>query len=385
MSHTGLVNVAYSTVGTVLVSVAAVTAARSGGRAAPPARRAMYLSLGVLGFSFLVQAPAARTVQDTLVVNLGQLLGNGTTLLAAFAARVMVLYLLFDEEVAAARVRRRLAAPLVVLAAMTALFVATPMAPDRFTTPSPPGGILLYYALFTGYLTLAVADLMRLALRYAARLDDVALRIGLRLLAASCLASAAYLVARFGVLAAGWAGIAVSAGGDRFGTLEFVVATVLPGIGVTLTLAGIVVGGWARWSRDRRTYRRLRPLWEAARDALPELVLPLPPGAGGRLRLYRRIIEIQDAQRAARSRLSAAELRDIDEVVAGSGLAPETAAVVTEAAVFAAGLQARRGSDRNNSSAAATQLDFPAVVGFLERMSVAYVSSPIVRRFAAGG
>jgi uncharacterized protein DUF6545 len=384
MSHTGLINFAYGSLGTVLVSAAVISAARSGGASAPPARRAMYASLGTLGVSFLVQSPAARTVQDALLVNLGQLLGNGTTLVAAFAARAMVLHLLFDETVAAARVRRRVLALLLVLAGMTAAFLATPMAPDRFTTPSPPGGIVLYYALFTGYLTLAVTDLMRLAWRNADRVHDPALRTGLRLLAGSAVASAAYLVARLGVLTAGWSGVAVSGGGDRFGTLEFLVATVLPGVGVTLTVAGIVLGAWGRWNRDRRSYRRLRPLWEAARDGCPEVVLPLPPGAGVRLRLYRRIIEIQDAQRTARMRLSAARQREIDEAVAGCGLEPEAAAAVTEAAMFAAGLRCQApGDGAAGTPAAGTELDFPGVVSFLERVSAAYDNSPVVRRFAA--
>src|SRR5438128_1282500 len=108
MSHTGLVNVAYATMGTALLSSAVVTAVRSGVRSTSPAGRAMHASLGVLGVSFLVQSPAARAVQDGLLVNLGQLTGNGTTLVSAFAARAMVLFLRHDDEVATARLRGRI-------------------------------------------------------------------------------------------------------------------------------------------------------------------------------------------------------------------------------------------------------------------------------------
>src|SRR3712207_4860720 len=101
MSHVLLLNAAFSMSGMLLVSVAL-----SGARVQPvysPSRTALTVSLGALGVSFLVQSPMARGLQNELVVNLGQLTGNGTTLIAAYAMQVVVLHVLYPRAVASTR------------------------------------------------------------------------------------------------------------------------------------------------------------------------------------------------------------------------------------------------------------------------------------------
>ena len=100
-------------------------------------------------------------------------------------------------------------------------------------------------------------------------------------------------------------------------------------------LARLFQNAWL-WS----AYWRLYPLWNALRQAVPEIELPPEPGMRWniRYRLHRRVIEIRDAQLVLRpysssevAGLAAAEARE-------SHLAPDRTAVVVEAAVIVSSL-----------------------------------------------
>jgi hypothetical protein len=74
----------------------------------------------------------------------------------------------------------------------------------------------------------------------------------------------------------------------------------------TVTLWGARLVAPCRWLRAYRRYRALEPLWSALHAELPEIALTVP-GPGRRIplwqaefALYRRIIEIRDAQLALR-------------------------------------------------------------------------------------
>jgi hypothetical protein len=105
-------------------------------RPRPPDLVALVLCMTMLALSFALQAPLARDVQNAVLTNLGQLMGNGTTLIAAGAATAMVLFIVEDDEaLARRRLRPRVLALLIALVAMTALFVANPTASGQFTSP----------------------------------------------------------------------------------------------------------------------------------------------------------------------------------------------------------------------------------------------------------
>ncbi|WP_144081669.1 MAB_1171c family putative transporter [Micromonospora wenchangensis] len=386
MSHANLVNGVFVTTGTILASTAILSAA--GDSARTPARTALTVSLGTLGLSFLIQSPAARGAQNLVVTNLGQLTGNGTTLVAAYALQVMVLHILYGRADAVVRARRWLVALLLALAAMTSLFLSTPTPADRFTSPDAPGGIVAYYLVFTGYLGATVTSLFLLIHQYAAHTSDRMMRINLVLQQWACVTGMIYFAGRIAALSLNRLGIDVEQD-DRFGLIEFVVAAVVPGVGVTLSMTGVVLKTVGRWRQYRNTHRRLRPLWEAAREVRPHAVLPVPHGRGGaRLRLYRRVIEIQDAQLAAGQRVGAGLRRQIDDAVDDAALTGEAARAVREAAVFAAGLAALR-DDRTQpacdvgvaAAPADEKPDLGTVVRRLEDVSDAYGRSPIVKRF----
>ncbi|MGW6929424.1 MAB_1171c family putative transporter [Lentzea sp. NPDC054927] len=81
-------------------------------------------------------------------------------------------------------------------------------------------------------------------------------------------------------------------------------------LGVLLVVLGGLVQAWtnaARWVRRLRGYRRLGPLWTELVTAVPAVVLGNPPRwfAGSlELRLYRRTVEIRDAQLELAGRVS---------------------------------------------------------------------------------
>jgi hypothetical protein len=107
-------------------------------------------------------------------------------------------------------------------------------------------------------------------------------------------------------------------------------------------LARLVRHAWL-WS----VYWRLYPLWDALRQAVPEIELPPEPGMRWniRYRLHRRVIEIRDAQLILRP-YSDAELVGQAVVAArSSGLDLSGAAAVVEATAIVSSLQSRlRGS-----------------------------------------
>ena len=107
-------------------------------------------------------------------------------------------------------------------------------------------------------------------------------------------------------------------------------------------LARLLQQTWL-WS----AYWRLYPLWNLLRQAVPEIELPLEPGMRWniRYRLHRRVIEIRDAQLVLRPYSVTAIARMAAAIAEESGLSPDRAAAVTEAAIIISALRFRmRGS-----------------------------------------
>jgi hypothetical protein len=90
-------------------------------------------------------------------------------------------------------------------------------------------------------------------------------------------------------------------------------------------------------------YWRLYPLWDALRQAVPEIELPLDPAMRWniRYRLYRRVIEIRDAQLALRPYASADVAAQAAAAAKAAGLPPDKAAALVEAAVIIDALESR--------------------------------------------
>lgn len=90
-------------------------------------------------------------------------------------------------------------------------------------------------------------------------------------------------------------------------------------------------------------YWRLYPLWAVLRRAIPEIVLPPDPAMRRsiRYRLYRRVIEIRDAQLALRPYAEPERVARAAAAARSSGLAEEAVAAVTEAAAVVTSVRSR--------------------------------------------
>lgn len=384
MSRAGLVNGAFATMGGLLLSAAVAAYRRTSAQS--PARTALTASLGTLGVSFLVQTPAAREIQNAVAVNLGQLTGNGTTLVAAYAMQVGMVYILYDRPRARVLARRWSIPLAAALAGLTGLFLATPTAAGRFTSPDAPAGVVGYYLVYTGYLAVTLTAMVLLLRRQAARVTDRWLRRSLHLYAWSCGVGMLYLAGRIGALVVGRVDPEVVASGGRYSLLEFLVAAVVPALALLLVLLAGIVRFTGRAADRRRAIRRLDPLWEPIRAVRPHAVLPVPRHRT-RLRLYRRVVEIQDGRLAAAQHVPGPVLARIDEAVAASGLTGARARALRDAAILTAGLAALRAGRPAVDEAPPVRpdeddADLAAVVRHLEHVGEAFARSSIARRFA---
>jgi hypothetical protein len=94
-------------------------------------------------------------------------------------------------------------------------------------------------------------------------------------------------------------------------------------------------------------YWRLYPLWDSLRQVIPEIQLPPEPGLRWniRYRLHRRVIEIRDAELVLRPYAAAEVAGQAAATARSSGLHPDQAAAVVEAAIIVSSIQSRlRGS-----------------------------------------
>src|SRR2546429_680560 len=90
-------------------------------------------------------------------------------------------------------------------------------------------------------------------------------------------------------------------------------------------------------------YWRLYPLWNVLRRGAPRSERRRAPGVRGtsRYRLYRRVIEIRDAQLVLRPYAAAVIARLATAIARESGLPPDRVAAVAEAAIIVSALRSR--------------------------------------------
>jgi Family of unknown function (DUF6545) len=189
---------------------------------------------------------------------------------------------------------------------MTVLFLIVPRSPARgdfvaeqVGTPAVTGyGGLTQLGLTIGLISALV--LFRPPARGAA---PGALRAGLHLLRAGAVVGLLFMANRLAYLLSNVAGSTALDGpvAETVSRGLLAVALLLLATGGALP----ALGGTRRRLAHHRALRRLRPLWRDLCAAVPEVVLAAPPGRFREffalrtvdLRLYRRIIEIRDAQR----------------------------------------------------------------------------------------
>ncbi|MFJ5102368.1 MAB_1171c family putative transporter [Streptomyces sp. NPDC088554] len=309
-------NVIYLTIGTV-AWIAAALKIRAWLRDPSPGLLVVALTVAAPATAFVVAAPVLYRLIDRAAHR-----GNLATLLVylgitGFSAGAVALARIWTPsgERSEARigdrataeiwrqVRHRLWTFAALVTAMVVLFLTggahSPETPTTFdttfaTVPRIAAFLVIYQAVF-GF---ALVDIGRVCLGHASRLPAGRLRQGIRLIAIGGFVACGYVVCKL---------IAIAAAGSGVGGAEWLSTALAPAfaaLGAVLITAGFAGPAVAAWTRRRRDYQALRPLWDLVYGADRRLALEEPPSPWNeRLafrdlewRTARRGLEIRDGQ-----------------------------------------------------------------------------------------
>jgi len=282
------------------------------GSGSPPGLGSTCLLLVTVGMALVLISDGAQRAENAVYPNLGRLLSNLCTTVAAFTILAYLLSVTCPQGEARVRIRRWLVVLLAAVSAMTGLFVSSPLPPvigdfgplyhDR---PALVGYILIF-VVFMGW---AFTGLLVITVRYAGPAARPALSAGLRIVTVGCVLVIVYLVEKTVMVVTQWLRLdPLVPGHDQpcpsplhppgcvFSVGLPVLAALAITIGMTLPAWGPSAAAPVRWLRYWRTYRRLDPLWRALAAEMPQIVLPRngPDRFSYRYGVHRRVIEIRD-------------------------------------------------------------------------------------------
>jgi len=295
---------------------------------------------------------------------------------------------------AAGQSARPLALVAVPLAAAAVAGLIQALAPD--TGPAAGDGwsvpVLASQCLLAACYCPAEGRIAVIAWRFARRVRVRHIRWGIRAIAAGAAVILVLVVARAVMISC------YASGMQAAGRAASPIAAI-QGAAVIAIVAGTTAQAWfpalARLGRQAwlwAAYWRLRPLWAAVRQVIPELALPRPPGVWRniRYRVDRRVIEIRDAELALRAYAAPEVAARAEAAARSAGLDPATAVAVAEAAVIAAALAARRDGQPPRRDGTPAEVinavpvnDLRAEAARLIAVTRAFRRSPLVRRIAA--
>ncbi|MFC0435095.1 MAB_1171c family putative transporter [Kutzneria buriramensis] len=238
--------------------------------------------------------------------------------------------------------------------------------------PSGAAYLLVYTAMFS----LGLVEIVRICWRYTPSTQSHTLRIGLRLTAVGSVIYLVHPLNRAASLVAdavdlnplSWETVSLAAIG---------VGTVLIVIGLPFPLWHRRVAALAGWLQSYRVYRKIRPLWRALYEAVPEIALESP---GSRLgdahyHLYRTVIEIRDGWRIVRQDLDPDIARRAEEQGRAAGCEGLELRAFVEARQLKAALAARRDGRRTEAAEvpeAYLSESFSSEVAWLTRLAEAF-------------
>jgi ABC-type multidrug transport system fused ATPase/permease subunit len=308
-----------------------------------------------LGLAFVFLAPATQALESALVPSLGRLLSNVCALVAAFGWLHLMLYISHPAEQVRAKMRTRLITLLLAVVLMAVMFFAS----------SPPTGIGIFTGLYrsqptlavytlayTGYLGSTMVDLAILALR-SVRGARAWLRVGMILIAAGSLVAISFLIEKVigvvselatGSTAEPYCSSAFATVGCTFAVGMPALAVLLMTLGATLPTLAPRLEHLLRGLLDRRSLRRLRPLWEALHEALPDIALITPDYPRGEIseRLYHRVVAILDGLLALQPYRDPADTREHRDQANAATLTDRRHAAAIEATNIRTALHRRR-------------------------------------------
>lgn len=319
-----------------------------GGRGRRTASRCyLALALATIAPALALAAPItlAATASIEPIPNITRLVGDTLAMLGAWCVLAMLAHTVGSPATRRSRIRWQAGILVASVAVMTTLLAA---ARTRFTvefanTYATDPSATVYEVLYVSYMCWGMISFVWLIRRYAIRECDQIMRIGLWISVVAAvlgLAWAAWKVANIVVVIV--VGHPVD---DQASVSELLAAAV-----VGLVAAGVSLPSWARGAvafvaryRAWRSYRALTPLWTVLIREVPQVALPdTGVGDGIEYALYRRVIEIRDAQLALRPYIPPDLPGLISRAVREAGMTAGEANCVIEATELAASITAHR-------------------------------------------
>lgn len=358
-----------------------------------PAQRHLLIALVAIAPSLVCVAPTtqAATAHIDPFPYTTQLVSSVLAMLAAYCVVAMLAHVVTEAGTASRGTTGHLATLLVTAATMTALLAAADVDySGDFTVVAAHHPLLAtHHVLYLGYLGSRMVRFAALLRRYARRPDARPLmRRGMLVILLAAVAGLLWLAWTILTM------IMVNAGRPLVAD-PAVVARALGAAAAVLMALGATLPAWGGWLQ-RTTHRRrvnralsgITPLWRLLATVLPEITLCQTTLTHPEQVLYRRVIEIRDAQR----RLLGYIPRGIQtQVLLASGREHrlDKVAVRVEAAALLTALEAYRA--RHRQSAEHSWIRYPdttrptrlAEARWLIRIHTAMRHDPAVARTVA--
>jgi hypothetical protein len=389
-------------VGSAVEVVALVAAAAVGGWGLCRPRssrrqRLVSLFFVTLAASTLANLSGPATAIDRLTAtpDLTVLLKNLLALLAVAGCSILVSSLITERSTSLRGLLVTQAPTAAAAVGMVALFTAIPRDfggmdfVDAHADSIPVAAYGLLFQLCMGTNVSILGERLRRVWRQA---PAGPLRLSLLLSWLGAMAAVAYLGNRMLFVVSHVAGLR-----SIQGPIYVAVSQTLLGTALLLVAAGggaIAVRPVARWMRDYWSLQRLYPLWNDLRSAVPDIVLAGPRNRlfdvctlnAARLRLYRRAIEIRDAQWALRGHMSVALREEARRQARHRGFTGTALVAVIEACVLEVARRSRLAAGAPPAQGGLAPDEGTADLDSEVRTLLATARAsrtPFVRRFAA--
>ncbi|MGC5285260.1 MAB_1171c family putative transporter [Micromonospora sp. DT231] len=364
-------------------------------RHCPRDRPAFLLQAGLTVAATLNLAPVSRVIDATTgLVDLSVLVKNLAGLTVAYLASSLAAAMAASTPGATCRSRVDLLLPGGAAIGMCFLFAAAPRHPgdEDFVTESAQSAYTVWYGvLYQSAIVLAVARASLTVWKLALKRSGGRGNRSIVVTALGGTVLLAYILNRIVFILSHAAHLDVLEGP---GYVFF--SKSLFGIGLTLLAIGAAVPvsrPVRRYIRDSVRLHRLYRLWHTLQLAVPGVVLGAPQSRIAdvanvlqvRLRLYRRVIEIRDAQSELAAFVGGSTISAAEALVGQLGLAGDSAEAAVEACWTAAGLRAKseRSVEGGGTFAFAGGAAVPDLDGDVESLLRvrAFYFSPAIQKF----
>jgi hypothetical protein len=246
--------------------------------------------------------------------------------------------------------------------------------------------IAAYLFLFSAYCAAGIAGFLLLIRRYSLAAPDRSLRVGLTTMMLGAVTGLLWATWKIVVLVVNWVSPQPVGVEAVVTALLSSTTAALVTIGAAIPLAVRYVRGPLRRHRSTRHARQMDPLWRELHEAVPEIKLGVADAHNDEFSVYRRVIEIRDANLALRVYCHPDVADWAIEAARARGLADDEVDVIAEAAMAAAMIEAHAAGVRYHTDAATAETpqagtgNIDAERDWLIRVARAFAHDPTVRQ-----